>query len=104
MCNKFEILAEISPSKRITRCMHGAIHLFWNCLHTSFSQDCLDNLLDQSSSSVEKLGDVQVIWINQIGIRLNHQDYSEFMLLLKSCQRAPAPVSWKPSPSQAILH
>ena len=90
MCNKITKVSSLSKFQWIGVCSHGAAHIFWKTTQISFSKKELEQLIDSAlldNFPLEKYGGAQLLWINNIAIKLSRIDAREMQTLFSNAHK-----------------
>ncbi len=91
MCNKISKLAFQNKYQWIGVCSHGSAHVFWRSVHICLPFDEFKQVMQSAQEGhlpVQPHGDHYLIWLNQLAIRINHQEYREMQQLFASAAEA----------------
>ncbi len=111
MCNKITKIAVQNRYQWVGICSHGSAHLFWRTTHICLSYDKLKALMSEAESgnlTVDNYQEENVLWLNQVAIKLSQDDYHEMLALLLQAAHAsetpkPRPVEQMPR-DKMVLH
>ncbi|MFC3150380.1 hypothetical protein ACFOEK_05025 [Litoribrevibacter euphylliae] len=91
MCNKITKVAEQNRYQWVGICSHGSAHIFWRTTHICLPYEQLEAVMNQAASkqlAVEVYDDNYLLWLNQVAVKLDDNDYQEIQSLLAQAASA----------------